>query len=128
MIVYCKRFPSLYFTHRWKEESKSLTQKFELTVSNLKAELDKYKQHSENLSVTLHQIKLEKNNLAKQLKKMTSSNVALQQQVSETEAQTEAANGQLAALLSREKQLLLDKRELHRQLDKIKVKMNKIGG
>ena len=76
----------------------------------------------------LHQAKLEKNELAKQLKKMNSSNVALQQQVSETEAQAEAANGQLAALLSREKHLLQEKRELHRQLDKIKVKMNKIGG
>lgn len=76
----------------------------------------------------LHQLKLEKNGVAKQLKKTANSNVILKQQLTEAEGQAEAANNQLVALLSREKKLLQERRELHRQLDKIKVKMSKIGG
>ena len=112
---------------RWREESKTLTQKFEQTVMNLKAELNRYKQYSEELAIQLQQLKLEGKELASQLLKATNANTVLQQQLGEAETLVESTNSQLVTLLAREKQLLQERRELQRQLDKIKVNMNRIG-
>ncbi len=112
---------------RWREESKTLAQRFEQTVSCLKAELTKHKQQGEALTVQLQHLKLERKELINQLQKMSNTNSVLQQQLGEAEAQVESTNSQISALMSREKHLLHERRELHRQLDKVKLKMNRIG-
>ncbi len=112
---------------RWREESKTLAQRFEQTLSSLKAELTKYKQHGEALTVQLQHLKLERKELITQLQKMSNTNSVLQQQLGEVEAQVDSTNSQTSALMAREKHLLQERRELHRQLDKVKLKMNRIG-
>lgn len=113
--------------HRSREESKILAQRCEQTVSNLKAEVSKHKQYGEDLIVQLQHLKLERKEFLSQLQKVTNANSMLQQQLVEAEGQVESTTAQLSALVTRERGLLQEKRQLHRQLDKVKVKMSRIG-
>ncbi len=104
-----------------------LAQRCEETVSNLKAEILKHKQYEEELIVQLQHLKLERKEFLSQLQKMSAANSVLQQQLVEAETQVESTTSQLSALAMRERGLLQEKRQLHRQLDKVKVKMSRIG-
>ena len=81
----------------------------------------RYKRRSEELQVQLNHVKASKEDLNKQLGKMTSTNAALQHQLGEVEARAETATGQVSALITKEKQLLQERRELHRQLDRMRL-------
>jgi chromosome segregation ATPase len=106
---------------RWKEESRALSQKFEQTLAEAKGEVTRHKRRSEELQVQLNHVKASKEELNKQLGKMTSTNAALQHQLGEVEARAETATGQVSALIAKEKQLLQERRELHRQLDRMRL-------
>lgn len=66
-----------------------------------------------------------KDDLGKQLQEATSCNSRLQQRLKEVEGQTEVAMEQVAQLALREKQLLQERRELNRQLDKVKLHVSR---
>lgn len=66
-----------------------------------------------------------KDDLGKQLQEATSCNGRLQQRLKEVEGQTEVAMEQVAQLALREKQLLQERRELNRQLDKVKLHVSR---
>ncbi len=80
------------------------------------------------LSTQLNHLKHIKDDLGKQLNKATSSNASLQQRLKEVETQAEESMDQVSQLLSKEKQLLQERRELHRQLDKFKLHMTRSAG
>ena len=117
--VMCCKF--VYKFCRWREESKSLAQKFEHTITDLKTELSRYKIRSDDLTKQLTHLKRAKDDLGKQLSNATSSNSNLKHKLNEAEAQAETARSQLAQHLSREKQLLQERRELNKSLDKAKM-------
>ncbi len=120
-------FTATIYYHRWREESKLLAQRSEQTVSNLKTEISKYKQYGEELTVQLQHFKLERKELLGQLQKLSNANSLLQQQLVEAETHVESTTSQLSTLVTRERSLLHEKRALHRQLDKAKVKISRIG-
>ena len=66
--------------------------------------------------------------LTKQLSKLTTAHAALRQQLAEAESHIEASTGQVVVLLAREKQLLQERRDLYRQLDKLRLEMARNSG
>lgn len=109
--------------YRWKEESKALTQKFEHTLAEVKSEMMRHRRRSEELQIQMNHMKAAKEDLGKQLGQLTNTNSALQRQLDEVEARAETAVAQVAKLLSKERQLLHERRELHKQLDRMKLQM-----
>ena len=75
----------------------------------------------------MHHMKASKDDLGRQLGQLTNTNAALQRRLEEVEARAETASGQVSTLLSKEKQLLHERRELHKQLDRIKLQMARNG-
>lgn len=71
----------------------------------------------------MNHMKAAKEDLGKQLGQLTNTNSALQRQLDEVEARAETAVAQVAKLLSKERQLLHERRELHKQLDRMKLQM-----
>ena len=61
--------------------------------------------------------------LAQRNGKLSASRAALQQQLGEVESRAEAAGEQVSVLLSRERELLQERRELHGQLDRLRLHM-----
>ena len=112
-----------FLLFRWKEESRALSRKFEQTLAEVKGEMTRYKRSSEELQVQLSHMKATKKELGKQLGQMTNTNAVLQHQLGEVEAGAESAAGQVSALISKEKQLLQERRELHKQLDRMRLQV-----
>lgn len=108
---------------RWREESKLLAQKFEKSVSELRGEILQHKRRNEELTQQLKSFKLAKEELAQRNGKLSASRAALQQQLGEVESRAEAAGEQVSVLLSRERELLQERRELHGQLDRLRLHM-----
>lgn len=115
------------FPCRWREESKTLAKKSERTISDMKAEVIRYRSRSDELTKQCTHLKHIKDDLSKRLKEATISSSSLQQQLKEAVAQSETTMEQVAELASREKQLLHERRELNRQLDKIKLHIRNSG-
>ena len=66
--------------------------------------------------------------LSKQLSHTAATCSSLQQQLGEAESHVEETTGQVEVLLSREKQLLQERRNLHQQLDKLRLEMARNAG
>lgn len=102
--------------------------KFEKTITDLKCELVRYRSRSEELAKQLNYMKRVKDDLEKHLKTATHSNTNLQERLKEAEVLSEGAMEEVSELVSREKQLLQEKRELNRQLDKVKLHISRSAG
>ena len=126
--MYVRSILQWFLLSRWRDESKVLTQKFESTVTELKSEAVKYKRKSGELSVQLNHLRLTKDDLSKQLSVLNTTNTTLQHQLKDAESRADTATGQVSTLLHKEKQLLQERRELHRQLDAIKLHMARKAG
>ena len=87
----------------------------------------RYKRRSEELQVQMNHMKATKDDLVRQLGQLTNSNAALQRQLDEAETRAETAANQVSMVLSKEKQLLQERRELHKQLDRIKLHLARNG-
>ncbi|CAI8004578.1 Sodium channel and clathrin linker 1 [Geodia barretti] len=113
---------------RWKEETKSMTDKFEETIRNLRNEAASYKKRNEAKKVEMHTLSRQRDQQSRQLERLQASQTQLHRQLRESESRAEAAAAQVSSLLMREKQLLADRRELQRQLDKLKLEITRRAG
>lgn len=127
VVSRCDDIYVFVFPCRWREESKTLAQKFERTISELKAELLRYRSRSDELTKQLNHLKHIQDDLSKRLKEATNCNCSLQQRLKEAEAQSETAMEHVAELASRERQLLQERRDLNRKLDKFKLHIRNLG-
>ena len=89
----------------------------------MKSELIGHKRRGDELQVQLNLARTTKEEFGKQLSKTTSMNTALQHRLVEVEGRAESAVGQVSALITKEKQLLEERRELHKQLDRMRLQM-----
>lgn len=73
----------------------------------------------------MNHMKATKEDLNKQLSQMTNTNSVLRRQLDDVETKAETAVSQVNTLLAKEKQLLRERRELHNQLDRMKLQMGR---
>ncbi|XP_046852009.1 sodium channel and clathrin linker 1-like [Xenia sp. Carnegie-2017] len=107
--------------YKWKEESQVLSKKFEDTVSSLRNEITKQNKRND---VVTHEL-LEAKRHSKQIEDdLLSTQVQLQKAQSiavDAESRAEAASKQVETLLNRERQLLDDRKILHKELETSRV-------
>lgn len=123
MCCLFKLFP--LYTSRWREESKTLAQKSEQNITDLKVELVRYRNRSTELTRQLNLLKHEREEMSKQLQQAVTAKSSLQLRLKDAEIQAEMGADQITQLLSREKHLLHERRELHRQLDMVKLQTSR---
>ena len=63
--------------------------------------------------------------LEEEVSRLSSSLAQCQERLAESEAQCDEALGQVATLLSREKQLRVERRALQQQVDRIRLEMSR---
>lgn len=112
-------------TTRWKEESKSMTDKFEETVKSLRSEVTSQKRKLASKRTEMDSLNKQNQQHKRQIDRLQSSQSQLQRQLRDSESRAEEAATQVCTLLEREKQLQGDRRELQRQLDKLKLEITR---
>lgn len=110
---------------KWRDESRTLCQKFERTISQLRAENEELKNKNEIIISDFDVLqekydKLNKENYMKQV-----SYDKLQRLSADSEEQAEAAKAQVMTLLNREKQLLGDRKSLNKEVDKLRMELSR---
>ncbi|XP_065828624.1 sodium channel and clathrin linker 1-like isoform X2 [Oscarella lobularis] len=107
---------------KWREESRALASKFEKTVAEMKDEIARHRRRSEVLSYELNTVKGEKEEYERRTVELSNAQTRLKRIVAEVEGRASAASRQVNELLSRERQLLEERKILHRELDQIKLR------
>lgn len=110
---------------KWREESRALCQKFESAISQLRQENSNLKEQNKNLQHSLNESfqkteELEKDHYTNQV-----TLEKLQRLYSDSDERAEVASTQVQTLLSREKQLLHDRKTLNREVDKLKLDLSR---
>ena len=95
-------------------ESKALTENYERVTSDLKLEILRYKMRSDELTKQLKVARSGKEDIVKKYNDVSKANTNLQQRLKDSEEQ-------VTELLANEKNLLNSRRDLHRQLDEMKL-------
>jgi len=110
---------------KWREESRALCQKFESAISQLRQENSNLKEQNKNLQHSLN----ESFQKTEELEKVHYTNQVtlekLQRLYSDSDERAEVASTQVQTLLSREKQLLHDRKTLNREVDKLKLDLSR---
>jgi chromosome segregation ATPase len=81
--------------YRWKEETKSMTDKFGETIINLRNEVASYKKRNEAKKVEMHTLSRQRDQQSRQLERLQASQTQLHRQLRESESRAEAAAAQV---------------------------------
>jgi chromosome segregation ATPase len=104
---------------KWREESKVLTSKFEQTVKEMTAEINKLKKRNGELMLQIEAARSSQQESEMQIGELQAVESRLNRLLHEAESRAETANEQVATLLSREHQLLDERKALHREVDRM---------
>ncbi|XP_038056776.1 sodium channel and clathrin linker 1-like [Patiria miniata] len=110
---------------KWREESKTLAQKFESKVSDLRSEIAMHKQRSEELTSQLSQQR--EMFLESERKQSEEADMIrkLNRKLADTELRAATATKKLSEQLAREKRLLHDRKHLQNELEKMKLEASR---
>eukprot|EP00794_Sanderia_malayensis_P006948 gene6948-7728_t len=116
--------------NKWRDESRSMTQKFESTINELKQDSGRIeRKHDEILKKFIaEQERAEKVKLLHMEQELMTSRLSqndLQRIAADAEARADAASTQVKTLLSRERQLLQERKELNKELDRLKLETSR---
>ncbi|XP_028401902.1 sodium channel and clathrin linker 1-like isoform X2 [Dendronephthya gigantea] len=110
---------------KWKEESQVLSKKFEETVTSLRNEISKQSKRNDATSRELVEAKRK----SKQMEDNYLSTKALlekaQSIAADAKTRAEAASKQVETLLNRERQLLEERKNLHKELEKARLRKSR---
>ncbi|XP_062518742.1 sodium channel and clathrin linker 1-like isoform X3 [Corticium candelabrum] len=104
---------------KWREESKALASKLEHTVSEMRAEMIRLKRRNEELTIQIESARTAQHESEQQVGDLQSVQSRLKRLLQDAESRADTASRQIATLLSRERQLLDERKVLHREVDRM---------
>jgi len=110
---------------KWRDESRTLCQKFESTNSLLRQENNGLKRKNEELVRAYKELQEKSEELEKEFYGNQVTIDKLQRLYADSEERAEAASAQIQTLLNREKQLLNDRKSLNREVDKLRLDLSR---
>ncbi|RDD42507.1 Sodium channel and clathrin linker 1 [Trichoplax sp. H2] len=108
-------------TTKWREESKGMASKYEAHVNQSRNEVHKLKQQNEELITSSRLAKDAIEKLTRKLKDSQASENRLKRSLQETEEQMKESSQKLSSLLSRERQILDERKLLLKEIDKLRL-------
>lgn len=108
---------------RWREESRTITTKFEKSVTDLNLKVNEEKRKNKELITKCNRQKHKCDKLVQKHAEMESELAQAYDKLKEAESKVEHTSNQLALLLVREKKMMKEKRDAQRQLDHAKVQI-----
>ena len=106
---------------KWREETKTLTEKFENTTRKLKEESSKLRHSNEQLKGELVQSKIEQQTIESKLKSLTSQRDNLHSQVDELGDRNEHYSQQLTRYMTKERQWEQEQKILNNHLTRLQI-------
>ncbi|XP_022079629.1 sodium channel and clathrin linker 1-like isoform X2 [Acanthaster planci] len=110
---------------KWREESKTLAQKFEAKVNDLRSEIAMHKQRSEELTSQLSQQREMFLESERKQSEEAETIRKLNRKLADTELRAATTTKQLSQQLAREKRLLHDRKHLQNELEKLKLESSR---
>eukprot|EP00795_Rhopilema_esculentum_P000515 gene515-10195_t len=111
--------------NKWRDESKFMSQKFESNVNELRQETSRLQRKSDDTSKRLAVEQQKSEQMEKDLMATRASVEKLQRIAADAEARADAASTQVHTLLSRERQLLQERKELNRKIDELELEISR---
>ena len=106
---------------KWREETKSLTEKFENTTRKLKEESSKLKRSNEQLKGELVQCKIEQQTIESKLRSLISERGNFQAHVDELEDRNDQYSQQLTRYMTKERQWEQEQKILNSHLTRLQI-------
>ena len=110
---------------KWKEESQVLSKKFEENVASLRNEISKQNKRNDLTNRELVEAKRKSKQMEEKLLSTKALLEKAQSIAADAETRAEVASKQVETLLSRERQLLQDRKKLHKELEKARVQSSR---
>ena len=106
---------------KWREETKTLTERFETTTRKLKEESSRLKHSNEQLKGELVQCKIEQQTVANKFKSLESQRDNFQTQVDELEDRNDQYSQQLTKYMTKERQWEQEQKILNNHLTRLQI-------